>query len=268
MIELLQYDFLQRAFLVSILLAVIMPLIGIVIVNKNISVIGDALSHTSLAGVIFGIIIGINPIFTSIILCILASVLIEFLRKKFPGHSSISTTIVMSASIGLASVLTDFVRGASNLESFLFGSIVAIGPEDLNIVLLLSFVVFFFSIYYYKDLQHISFDEVSARVAGVKVELVNFIFTVLTALTIAIASRSIGVMIVSSMLVIPVACGIQLRQSYFRTIIISSILGLLFMVSGLIFSFYFNLKPGGTTVIIATVTLITIILFKNKKSSN
>ncbi len=76
---------------------------------------------------------------------------------------------------------------------------------------------------------------------------------------------SIGVMIVSSMLVIPVACGIQLRKSYFKTIVISSILGLLFMVSGLILSFYFNLKPGGTTVIIATITLILIILFKRKK---
>lgn len=265
MIELLQYDFLQRAFIVSALLALVMPLIGIVIVNKNISVIGDALSHTSLAGVIFGVIIGVNPILSSIILCIIASILIEFLRSKFPGHSSISTTIVMSASIGLASVLTDFVKGASNLESFLFGSIVAIGKEELRLVFVLSTIVFLFSIYFYKDLQHISFDEISARVAGVKVEFVNFVFTVLTAITIAIASRSIGVMIVSSMLVIPVACGIQLRKSYFKTIAISSILGLLFMVSGLILSFYFNLKPGGTTVIIATITLILIILFKRKK---
>lgn len=265
MLELLQYDFLQRAFIVSGLLALIMPLIGIVIVNKNISVIGDALSHSSLVGVIFGILIGINPIISTIIVCILASILIEFLRKKFPGHSSISTTIIMSASIGLASVLTDFVSGGANLETFLFGSIVAIGPQDLKIVLVLSLVVLFFSIYYYKDLQHISFDEVSARVSGIKVEFVNFVFSVLTALTIAIASRSIGVMIVSSMLVIPVACGIQLRQSYFRTIIISSLLGLVFMFLGLVLSFYLNLKPGGTTVIIATLTLILIILFKNKK---
>lgn len=265
MIELLQYDFLQRAFIVSALLALIMPLIGIVIVNKNISVIGDALSHTSLAGVIFGVIIGLNPILSSVIFCVIASILIEFLRKKFPGHSSLSTTIVMSASIGIASVLTDFVRGGANLESFLFGSIVAIGKEELKLVVLLCVFVFIFSVYFYKDLQHISFDEISARVNGVKVELVNFVFTILTAITIAIASRSIGIMIVSSMLVIPVACAIQLKQSYFKTIIISSILGLVFMISGLIFSFYFNLKPGGTTVIIATFTLAVIILFKIKK---
>lgn len=265
MIALLQYDFLQRAILVSGLLAFAMPLIGIVIVNKNISVIGDALSHTALAGVIFGLIIGINPIISSVIICIVASVLIEFLRKNFPGHSSLSTTIVMSVSIGLASVLSDFVKGASNLESFLFGSIVAIGSEELKIVILLCLLVFVFSIYFYKDLKHISFDEVSARVSGVRVELVNFIFTILTAITIAISSRTIGVMIVSSMLVIPVACSIQLRQSYFRTIIISSILGFIFMISGLVLSFYFNLKPGGTTVIVATVTLILIIILKNKK---
>lgn len=267
MIELLSYDFLQRAFLVSGLLALVMPLIGIVIVNKNISVIGDALSHTSLAGVIFGVIIGINPVITSIIICILASILIEFLRRKFPGHSSLSTTIVMSASIGLASVLTDFVQGASNLESFLFGSIVAIGRDELLLVSGLCLLVFIFSVYYYRELQYISFDEEGARVSGINVEFVNFIFTVLTAIVIAIGSRSIGVMIISSMLVIPVACAIQLRKSYFKTIVISSILGFIFMILGLIISFYLNLKPGGATVIIATLTLIIIIIFKQIKRS-
>lgn len=267
MIELLSYDFLQRAFLVSGLLALVMPLIGIVIVNKNISVIGDALSHTSLAGVIFGVIIGINPVITSIIICIMASILIEFLRRKFPGHSSLSTTIVMSVSIGLASVLTDFVQGSSNLESFLFGSIVAIGRDELFLVLGLCILVFIFSVYYYRELQYISFDEEGARVSGINVEFVNFIFTVLTAIVIAIGSRSIGVMIISSMLVIPVACAIQLRKSYFKTIVISSILGFIFMILGLIVSFYFNLKPGGATVIIATLTLIFIILYKQIKRS-
>lgn len=265
MIALLQYDFLQRAFLVSGLLAIVMPLIGIVIVNKNISVIGDALSHTSLAGVIFGVIIGINPVISSIIVCVIASALIEYLRTKFPGHSSISTTIVMSFSIGLASVLTDFVRGAANLESFLFGSIVAIAKDELFIVMGLCLIVLIFSVYYYRELQYISFDEEGARVYGINVKLVNFIFTILTAITIAIGSRTIGVMIISSMLVIPVACAIQLRQSYFKTIVISSVLGFIFMISGLILSFYLNLKPGGTTIIIATITLILIILFKDQK---
>ncbi len=264
MLTLLQYDFMQRAFIVSGLLALVMPLIGIVIVNKNISVIGDALSHTSLAGVIFGIIIGINPVISSIIICVIASVLIEYLRTKFPGHSSISTTIVMSFSIGLASVLTDFVRGAANLESFLFGSIVAIAKDELMIVIALCAIVFIFSAYFYRDLQYISFDEEGARVYGINVRLVNFVFTVLTAVTIAIGSRTIGIMIISSMLVIPVACAIQLRKSYFKTIIISSILGFIFMISGLILSFYFNLKPGGTTIIIATISLILIILFKKR----
>ncbi|MDO5028320.1 MAG: metal ABC transporter permease [Bacillota bacterium] len=265
MLELFQYDFLQRAFIVSAVLALVMPLIGIVIVNKNISVIGDALSHTALAGVIFGLIIGVNPMVSTLVIVVFASILIEFLRKNFPGYSSISTTIVMSFSIGLASVLTDFVQGASNLESYLFGSLVAIGPEDLKIVLGLGLMVFLFSIYFYKDLQHISFDETSARVGGTRVDLVNFIFTILTAITIAVASRTIGVMIVSSMLVIPVACSIQLRMSYLKTIISSSIFGFAFMVLGLLSSFYFDLKPGGTTVIIATISLIIIILLKEKK---
>lgn len=265
MFEILKYSFMQKALLISLVLSIVMPLIGIVVVNKNTSVLGDALSHTSLVGVILGLIFGVSPVLSAIIVCIVASLLIEFLRVKFPGHSGLSTTIVMSASVGLASILSDFSNTAGNFESYLFGSIIAIENNELILVLISSAIVIFTSIYFYRELLYICFDENGARVFGINVDLVNTIIVVLTAVTVAISSRTIGVMIVSSMLVIPVACAIQLRLSYLKTIIASSLFGLVFMMGGLIISFYLKLKPGGTTIILATLTLLGIILVKQLK---
>lgn len=268
MFDILQYDFMQRAFLISLVLSLVMPLIGIVVVNKNTSILGDALSHTSLVGVILGLIMGFSPVLTSIIVCVLASLLIEYLRVKFPGYGGLSTTIVMSSSVGLASILSDFSKSSANFESYLFGSIIAIDKNEMVLVLVCSIIVIFVSIYYYRELQYISFDENGARIFGINVDMINTVITILTAVTVAISSRTIGVMIVSSMLVIPVACAIQLKLSYFKTLMASSIFGLVFMMGGLLLSYYLNLKPGGTTIMIATLTLLSIIFYQSitKKS--
>ena len=122
--SILQYGFMQRAFLVGILLAVITPCIGITIVLKRMSMIGDALSHSSLAGVVLGLILGVNPVAGAVVMCIVAALGIEAIRKKIPRYSEVAISIVMSAGIGLAGVLSGFVENGASLNSFLFGSIV------------------------------------------------------------------------------------------------------------------------------------------------
>ena len=124
--EIFNYGFMQRAFLVGLLLAAVIPCIGMVIVCKRLSMIGDALSHTSLAGVAAGLILGMNPVAAAALACITASLGIEIIRRKLPRYSEMSIAIVMSAGVGLAGVLSGFVKNAANFNSFLFGSIVAI----------------------------------------------------------------------------------------------------------------------------------------------
>ena len=120
--------------------------------------------------------------------------------------------IVMSAGIGLAGVLSGFVKNTANFNSFLFGSIVSISTGEMAMVCLVSVVVLAAVLLLYKELFYIGFDENAARISGVPVKTVNFIFTVLTASTISIASRTVGTLIVSSMLVVPVACGMQVGE--------------------------------------------------------
>ncbi len=258
----LEYEFMRRAFLVGILLATIIPCIGTIIVLKRLSMMGDALSHTSLAGVAAGLLIGANPIVGAIIVTLIAGFGIDFIRKKFPKYSEISIAITMSAGIGLAGVLSGFTDSSTGFSSFLFGSIVAITDFELYLVVILSVLVMLTFILLYKELRYIAFDEEGARLIGVPVKAVNFIFTILTALTISIASRTVGTLIVSSIMVIPVACAMKLTSSYKMTILLSIVFALVFTVIGLSLSFYVGLKPGGTIVLAGIINLVLLMILK------
>ena len=189
------------------------PLIGITIVLKRMSMIGDALSHASLAGVALGLLLGINPILGAMGICLFAALGVEAIRRKIPRYSEMAISIIMSTGIGLAGVLSGFVKNGTNFNSFLFGSIISISKDELLIVCVISALV-------------------------------------LTALTVSIASRTVGTLIVSSMLVIPIACGMQVGRSYKAVMIIGVITALITTVIGLTLSYYIGLKPGGTIVLL------------------
>ncbi len=257
-----EFDFMRRAFLVGILLAMIIPCIGMIVVLKRLSMIGDALSHTSLAGVAAGLIMGVNPILGAAAACFAAALGIEAIRKKIPKFSEMSIAIVMSAGVGLAGVLSGFVKNAANFNSFLFGSIVAISDFEMYLVLGISLVVLTAFVFLYKELCFVAFDEVSAHLAGVPVKTVGFVFTILTAATVSVASRTVGALIVSSLMVVPVACSMQLGKSYKQTVFYSIGFAVLFTVAGLFVSYYAGLKPGGTIVLIGVACLLLILLMK------
>lgn len=248
--EIFNYGFMQRAFVVGILLAAVIPCIGIVIVFKRLSMIGDALSHTSLAGVAAGLILGINPVAAAAIACITASLGIELIRRKLPRYSEMSIAIIMSAGVGLAGVLSGFVKNAANFNSFLFGSIVAISDMELHLVVAVSAAVLLMFLLLYKELFYVSLDEQSARLAGVPVRTVNFLFTFLI--------RTVGALIVSSMMVVPVACAMQFGKNYRQTVLWAVGLDVIFMITGLFAAYYLGLKPGGTIVLVGVLFLLLV----------
>ena len=139
--EIFQYAFMRRAFIVGIILAIIIPCIGVTVVLKRLSMMGDALSHSSLAGVTIGLLLGINPVLGAMISCIVAAFGIEIIRKKIPQHAEIAIAIIMSTGIGIAGVLSGFVKNTANFNSFLFGSIVAISDFELYLVIGIGLVV-------------------------------------------------------------------------------------------------------------------------------
>ncbi len=263
MFEIFQYDFMQRAFITGILIAVITPCIGVVVVLKRLSMIGDALSHNSLAGVAAGLAGGVNPVLGAVIFAIAAAFSIEKIRSVFPRYAEIAIAVILSTGIGLAGILSGFVRNSASFSSFLFGSIVAISDFELFMVVGLSFVVIAAVILLYKELFYITFDEEAARLAGIPVAVINLVFILLTAVTISISARTVGTLVVSSLMVLPVASAMQLAKSYRQTLLYSVVFALIFTVSGLFISFYANFKPGGTIVLVGVLVLISVICYKN-----
>ncbi|MBO4927644.1 MAG: metal ABC transporter permease [Clostridiales bacterium] len=249
--SILQYAYMQRALLVGCLLAVIVACLGTVMVHKRLSLIGDALSHSSLSGVALGLLLGFNPIVGAVAICIVSAFAIEAIRKKLGNHSEMAVAIVMSTGIGLAGVLSGFVKSAADFNSFLFGSIVAISGFETRLVVILAVIVLLAFILLYKELFYISFDEQAAAISGVPVGAVNAIFTILTAVTVSIAARTVGALIISSLMVVPVAAAMSIARSYRTTILWAVFVSITSTIGGLVLSFYLGLKPGGTIVLLS-----------------
>ena len=135
---------------------------------------------------------------------------------------------------------------------------------DFYLILLVAVLVFILFSYLFTELMYISFDESSARLSGVNVDRINLIFIILIAVTISVSARTVGILIISSLMVVPVACAMQFKLGYLKTTILASSFGFIFTMLGLILSFYFGLKPGGAIVLIGVLFLIFILLIKKK----
>jgi zinc transport system permease protein len=267
-VKMFQYEFMVRAFIVGFIIAVITPCVGTVVVFKRFSMIGDTLSHASLAGVAVGLIAGINPVAGSVAACIIGAFSIEAVRKIFPRYAEISLAVILSTGVGLAGVLTGFMPNAANFNSFIFGSIVAISDFEFYLIIAAGFVILSLFTVMFKALLYITLDEEAARLSGVPVKRINFIFTFLIALTISVAVRTIGVLIISSLMVLPVACSMQVSRSFRQTTLISVLYGIAFVLVGLVVSFYAGLKPGGTIALTGVAAIVITYLFKRLLNIN
>lgn len=261
--EMLQYDFMQRAFLAGILISIICPIIGTFVVLRRLSMIGDTLSHASLAGIAAGMLGNFYPLWGAIVFSVAAAVGIEKLRKSFSQYAELSISIVLSASIGLAVLMISMADSFNaDLMSFLFGSIIAVTGRDIAIMAGISLFIILSVWLLYKELLYIAFDEEGAELAGVPVDYLNIFFTVLTALTIVAAMRVVGILMISSMLVVPVAASMQISKSFKSTMRNSVIFALTAVLTGLTSSYYFDLAPGGTIVVFSVVILLLVIAVK------
>lgn len=256
----------QRAFIVAGIIAVIAPCIGVPIVLKRLSSIGDATSHSALAGITFGLLIGINPILGAVVFSVLAVLGIELLRRVFQRYSEIGTAVVMSAGIGLTAVLSGFITdGSANINSFLFGSIVAITDFEMYLTAVLGIAVIVVSVLLYKELFFVTFDEEAAKLSGVPVGRINFVIMIITAITVSVASRIVGALMISSLIVIPVATSMLIAKSYKQTVWLSILIAELVTVFGLFASYYLNLRPGGAIVLLSVIVLLVTACIARKK---
>ena len=240
----LNYGFMQNAILVSIFISILCPCIGIFLVLRRYSMIGDTLSHASLAGITIGLMANQNPILGAFLFTSICGALIEFLRNYFKKYSDLILTIVLSLSVGTAITVISSGKLRANADSFMFGSILTVTRFDLYMVLVLSIISVLTLILLYHQMVYIAYDEEAAKVAGVRVKLINYIFSILVAAAISVSIRIVGVLVLSSMIALPVATALQLGKGFKLTLIFSVIFSILDIMLGLFLSYYLAC-PGG-----------------------
>lgn len=257
-----EYTFMQNAFIVALLISLVCPLIGMFLVLRRYSMIGDALSHASLAGVAIGLLLEINPIISAFFLTSFFGVLIEVLRNKFRRYAELILVIVLSLSVGIAITIISAGLVHTNVESFLFGSILTVSHSDVVSVALLSVVSIGTIVWLYPQLVMLTFDEDGANIAGVQSKLINYIFAILVAATISVSIRIVGILVISSLIALPVATALQFQKGFRTTMELSVLFSFIDIVAGLIISYWIDAAPGGVTAILSVVILMVVILYK------
>lgn len=273
---LLQYEFLQNAFLTGMIIGVIGPLLGVFIVVRRLSLIADALSHVTLAGIAFSLFLekkfmlfaGLNPLYMGIASSVIGSVLIEKLRSVYKHYQDLAIPIILSGGVGISAIFISLADGFNtDLFSYLFGSVSAVSRTDLLVILCISIVVIIVILLLYKELFLLSFDEEYAQATGIAVKRIHFIFIVMVALVIAASMRIVGILLVSSLMTLPVAASMRIAKGFKQTIFYSVLFGETSVLGGLVLSYYLDLAPGGTIVIIAIIILIVTIIMKKLKTA-
>lgn len=263
MLELLSLAFMQRALLAGLVVAVVAPAIGLFLVLRRLSMYGDTLAHVSLAGVAAGALTGVYPVIAGVVFAVLASLGMDWLRQSYRRYSEVSVAVALAGSLALAVVLLSMVPGSgADIMAFLFGSILTVSPTDICVVGVLGLVVLLALAALYKELLAVTFDEEYARISGLPVRAVNTLFIALTALTVALTMRVVGALLVSSLMVVPVATALQLARSFRGALVWSILVGVVSSLTGLIAAYYLDLAPGGTVVLTAVLILLLVVGFK------
>jgi zinc transport system permease protein len=263
-----QYAFMQRALIAGLFVALSCSLIGVFLVLRRLSLIGDGLAHIAFGGLALGLFTGLPPMITALGTTVLGALCIQWLKqKKVAADAAIA--VIFSMGLALGVVLVSLARGFNiDLFSFLFGSILAVSEADLFTVGVLGVVVVAAVIIFYKELLYITFDEEAAKASGLPIGFLNALLMVLTAITVIVAMRVVGVLLVSSLIVLPTITVRLFSRSFKQTLVYSALFGLLSVFLGLFAAFYLDIAAGGAIVLVAGALFLLVSLLHKLLNRN
>lgn len=251
------YDFLTRALIAGLLVAIVAPVLGMFLTVRRYSLIADTLSHASLAGVGLGMLLGINPVWTAIGVAILVAIGIERLRSNGSLSGESVLALFLSGSLAFAVVAMSAAKTFNGgVLSYLFGSITTVSPQDLWIIGGLTVVTLGIIAKLFHSLFLMSFDEDIARANGLPVTAHSLLLAILTATTVAVSMRVVGILLIGALMIIPVLAATQWKRGFVATMLIAVVISILSVLSGLAISYSFDLATGGTIVLCAISAFI------------
>ncbi|WNS46921.1 metal ABC transporter permease [Paenibacillus sp. MMS20-IR301] len=258
--DMLGYEFMQRAFWAGGLIAIIGPLLGVYLMLRRQVLMADTLSHVSLAGVALGSVLQLNPALSGFAVAVAGGLVIEQLRRSYRTYSELPVAIIMTSGLALAVVLMSLKQNLTkSFSSYLFGSIVAVSDTQLKLIAIVAAAGLIYFIVLRRPLYNLTFDEETASIGGVHTGLLSFSFAVLTGMTVAAAMPVVGVLLVSALIVLPASLALRISSGFTSAILIAVGAGLAGVFSGLTASYYINTPPGGTIALILLLFLLAAI---------
>ncbi len=265
-LEILEAGFIQRALITGIAVAIICSAVGLFLVLRRQSLFGDALSHMAFGGIAVGMFTNIYPIWTAIIVSVLAALGMTKLRQSTKVPPDAAVAVLLSAGLALGIVLISVSGGFSvDLFSFLFGSILLVSQDEVYMILSLSAGIMTILLLLYRKFMYISFDEEQAKVSGLQVSKLNYLFIVLASITVIASIRLVGILLISSLIVIPNITAMLFGKGFVKTALISSMIGVFSVVAGIFISYEANIATGGTIVLVLITTFLATLVAKRIK---
>ena len=253
----LDSEFMRLAFGVGAVVGVLAPAVGFFLVQRRLSLIGDGIGHVAFAGVAAGVLLDVSPVLTALVAAIAGAVGIEWLRSRRHAAGDQALALVFYTGIAAGVVLVSLAGQLDvDLFAYLFGSILTVTRGDLLLVLVMGTAGLGLLALCYRALCAVVLDEEGARVAGVPIAALNVLVAALAALTIALSMRVVGILLIAALMVLPVTAATRIAWSMRSTLLLSIAIGLLSVLAGLTVSYYADVPPGGTIVLVAAATVL------------
>ncbi len=249
----------NRAILAAVLVGATAPAFGVFLVLRRLSLMADTLSHVALAGVAVALLTKTFAPAVALVATTGAAVSIEELRmrKLLPGDAALA--VFLYGALALAVVLISIAEGFnSTLFSYLFGSVLTVSATDLWWMAVLAAVIALFMVLFSPELTQVTFDTDLAKINGIRVHLLNLGLAVLTGATITVSMRVVGLLLVGALIVIPVLISLRVTSGLTRTVVVSSAIGVIVAVAGMVVAFYADIAPGGSVVLTAIGLLVIV----------
>lgn len=260
--EMLSYPFLVRALAGGILVSLCAALLGVSLVLKRYSMIGDGLSHVSFGALSVAVAVGWSPLVVSIPVVIVAAFLLLRITENGKLKSDAAIAVISASALAIGITVTSLTTGMNtDVSSYMFGSILAMSREDVAFAAFLSIVVLFLYVFSYNKIFAITFDESFARATGVQVGFYNILIAVLTAVTIVLGMRMMGAMLISSLIIFPALTAMQVLKSFRGVILCSGILSVVCFCAGMVVSYGWSTPAGASVVLVNLAVFIVFALF-------
>lgn len=249
---LLGYDFMQRALVAAVLVGLAAPAVGVFLVQRRLALMGDGIGHVALTGVALGFLLGTAPVLTAVVVATAGAVVLELVRQQGRTSGDVALALMFYGGIAGGVLLIGLADGSNaSLLGYLFGSLTSVSPGDVAVIAVLSVVLLATLAVVGRQLFAVCHDEEFARAAGLPVRFLNLLLAVMAAVTVTVAMRVVGLLLVSALMVVPVAAAQQLVRGFRDTVVLALVVGLLASLAGVVGSYYADTAPGALIVAVA-----------------